>query len=203
VFDRGKSSARVPLRDGLRISELSILWTTVASLGAIAVGLSSRSLVLIAFGLTGVLDAAGSIALVVHFRHSLRHEAFSEAHERVALRIITVGLVGVAGFTTVESIRRLMAGTRSHEASAGVAIAALSIVALGVLSHQKRMIARRIPSPALLADGWLSATGCLLAAITVAGTALAAAFGLWWIDPVAALLVAAGAVGIAVMISRE
>ena len=78
------------LRGGLRVSQVSIIWTVVTSSAAITLGITTPSLVLVAFGLTGLLDAAGSIALVVHFRHALRHDVVSAKHERVALQIVAV-----------------------------------------------------------------------------------------------------------------
>ena len=42
----------------------------------------------------------------------------------------------------------------------------------------------------------------VLAVVTVIGTALSG-LGLWWADPVAALVVAAGALGVAVILARE
>lgn len=190
------------LRAGVRVSTASIVWTVAASVASVALGLGAKSLVLVAFGLTGLLDAAASATLVAHFRHALRHEAFSERHERRALRLVTVGLVVIGAFTAVESARRLMNREPSHAVPAGVALAALSVAVLGVLSVRKRRIASRIPSRALLADGWLSATGCLLAVVTVAGTGLASAFQWWWADPLAALAVACVAVAIAVVMAR-
>ena len=77
------------LRAGVRVSAVSIVWTVGSSAAAIVLGLAADSIVLVAFGLTGVLDALGSATLVVHFRHALRHEAFSDRHERIALRTVT------------------------------------------------------------------------------------------------------------------
>ncbi|MDQ1397187.1 MAG: hypothetical protein QOG64_2446 [Acidimicrobiaceae bacterium] len=190
------------LRAGVRISAVSIAWTGASSVAALALGLSARSLVLLAFGLTGLLDAAGSATLVAHFRHALRHESFSERHERRALRVVTAGLLVIGVLTAVESTRRLIGREPAASIPAGVALAAVSVVVLAVLSVRKRGIARRIPSRALLADGWLSATGCLLAAVTVTGTGLASAFHWWWADPLAALAVACVAVAIAVVMAR-
>ncbi|GAB7006984.1 hypothetical protein JCM18899A_44570 [Nocardioides sp. AN3] len=48
----------------------------------------------------------------------------------------------------------------------------------------------------------LSATGAVLAVVTVIGTALSGA-GVWWADPVAALGVAVGALGVAFILARE
>lgn len=187
----------------MRVSTVSILWTLTSSVVAVALGTGAGSLVLVAFGLTGLLDAAGSATLVVHFRHALRHESFSERHERAAMRVVTAGLVTVAGLAGFEGTRRLLAGTEADAVPAGVVVAALSIVVLGLLARRKRRVAGRIPSRALLADAWLSATGCGLAVVTVAGTALLSADGWWWADPAAALGVACGALGIAVALTRS
>jgi divalent metal cation (Fe/Co/Zn/Cd) transporter len=174
------------LRAGLRVSQVSIVWTVATSTAAIALGLVTPSLVLVAFGLTGLLDAAGSTALVVHFRHSLRHEAFSERHERIALRIVGAGLVVTGAATVVESVRRLVTHHEGHGSGAGAVIAAASVVVLGLLAARKRRIARVIQSEALRADGLLSATGALLAIVTVAGSALTVA---WWLDAGSALVI--------------
>ena len=190
------------LRAGVRVSMASIVWTVASSVSAVVIGITAESLVLLAFGLTGLLDAAGSTALVVHFRHALRHEAFSERHERRALRLVTAGLFVVGALVGAESARRLLAGDGSHSVPAGVVVAAASAVVLAVLSLRKRKIARRIPSRALLADGWLSATGSVLAVVTVTGTGFASAFQWWWADPAAALAVACGAITVSVVMAR-
>ena len=99
-----------------------------------------------------------------------------------------------------EELSGLLSGGPPHAVPAGVVIAGVSIVVLALLSHHKRKIGARIPSGAVLADGWLSATGCLLAVVTVAGTAASTTFGWWWADPAAASVVAVVAIGLAVAI---
>ena len=120
---------------------MSIGWALSSSAVAVIVGLAAHSLVLVAFGLTGILDAAGSATLVVHFRHALRHDAISERHERRALRVITAGLLIVGRLTAVGSTRRLVNRSASQAAPAGVALAAVSLVGLALLSRRKLRIA--------------------------------------------------------------
>ena len=202
--DELESAPSAALRAGVRVSVQSIAWTALSSAAAIVIGVTSRSLVLISFGLTGVLDGAASTSLVGHFRHALRHESIDEKKERFALRMVTTGLVVVGGLTVAESIRRLVhGGEHAPSAPAGLAVAAASMVVLAVLAGRKRLVARAIPSRALAADGWLSATGALLAVVTVGGTGLAAAFGWWWVDPVAAGVVGCGALAVAVTTTRH
>lgn len=197
-----ESRATADLRSGVRVSTLSIAWTVVASTVAIGAGLQASSLVLIAFGCTGLLDAAGSLALVVHFRHALRHETFSERHERIAFLVVTGGLVVVALTTMVESVSRLLTKTQGEQTLTGIGVASASVVALTLLARVKLTLGRRIPSQALFADGLLSTTGAVLGVVTVLGTLLSA-LGWWWADPIAALAVAVGALALAVILARQ
>jgi divalent metal cation (Fe/Co/Zn/Cd) transporter len=188
-------------RAGMAVSGFSIAWTVVTSSISIVVGLSHESLVLVAFGCTGFLDAAGSVALVVHFRHALRHGELSDRHEAIALNIVTLGLVVVALATAAESVHRLFGTQKASHTGVGIAVAAASALVLPAVSVVKRRFGRRIPSHALVADGWLSLVGGLLACVTVGGTILAD-HGAAWADPVAALVIAVAALAIAVWLRR-
>lgn len=178
------------LRAAERVSWISVACTLLASSAAIAAGVTRGSLVLIVFGSTGFLDAAGSLTLAFHFRHALRHERVSLARERLSLRVVSGGLIAIGVFTIVESTRRLIAGSETERSAFGIIVAAASIVVLGSLAWRKRVISERVTSNALRADGTLSATGAALAVVAVVGTALSANDDLHWVDPLAALIVA-------------
>ena len=181
------------LRAAFRVSVLSVTWTIAASATAIVSGIVAHALVLVVFGLTGVLDAAGSWTLALHFRHALKHETISVAREELALRVVSIGLLTIGLFTIEESARRLATGTEAHPSAVGIAIAAASIVVLSGLTARKRSAARLVRSNALLADSMLSATGAALAVVAIVGTTLGTRAS--WIDPMAALLVALIAAG--------
>jgi len=192
------------LRAGIRVSWVSVAWTVLASSAAVVAGIRAKTLVLIAFGLTGTLDALGSLTIALHFRHAVARQAISPARERFALRLVSLGLLGVGLFTVVESLRRLITHTHAGRSTFGIAVAAASFVVLTVLSIRKRAVAARIPSRALRADGALSATGASLAIVTLIGTALAQRKGADWVDPTAALVVALAACAVgAVALRRE
>ena len=186
-------TAERDLRSGIHVSWVSVCWTLLASGVAVEEGLRTKTLVLVAFGLTGLLDMAGSVTIALHFRHALAHEAMSPARERFALRLVSAGLVAIGAFTVVESVRRLVAHAHPARSGVGVAIAAASALVLSVLAWRKRVVAARVPSAALRADGTLSATGAGLAIVTLVGTTVTRARGLSWVDAVAALVVALAA----------
>jgi divalent metal cation (Fe/Co/Zn/Cd) transporter len=77
-------------------------------------------------------------------------------------------------------------------------LAAISLVALIVLSARKQSLARRVGSDALLADGRLSGVGAMQAGVTLFGTAAARWFHWDWADAVAASLVGLVAIGVAI-----
>ena len=179
------------LRRAVRWSVASVLWTAVASSVAIAGGVVAGSLLLVVFGAVGVLDAAGSTVLALHFRHALHHERISERRERQALIAIAAGMALIAIATTIQSIHRLVSSDHDTQFSvAGTAVAAASIVALSVLATGKRRIAARIGSRALLADSHVSTMGAVLALCTSVGTVATSLLDWWWLDPVASLVVA-------------
>jgi divalent metal cation (Fe/Co/Zn/Cd) transporter len=186
------------VRSALRVSAASALWTLATSAAAIALGLADGSLALVAFGAVQVFDFAASVVLIVHFRGG----AGVARLERVVLRVVAAGLVAVGLVTVVVSGLHLLDHAASGDAAGGVPLAAAAFAILTVLAIRKRQLATRLPSQALRADGNLTSVGAALAAVTVVGTAAANGFGWWWADPVAALIIAIGALGVGATTNR-
>jgi divalent metal cation (Fe/Co/Zn/Cd) transporter len=178
----------------LRVSLLSVIWTLLSSALAVAIGLGSRQLVLVAFGAVGVVDAVGSMALTYHFRHALRHDQLSERFERVAHRVVLVGLVSVGSAAVAIGAIRLVSDHSGGSSNAGVVLAGVSLVVLLALSRQKQRVAGRIESSALRSDGHLSGVGATFAAITLAGAGLERWLGWHWSDASATMILGAIAV---------
>jgi divalent metal cation (Fe/Co/Zn/Cd) transporter len=185
-------------RSAYRVSLASVVFSLIASTIAIAIGLGS-SVVLVAFGAIGFVDAFGSVALTYHFRHALHHEAISERFERFAHRAVRTGLAVVGAATVAVSIARLATADSSSPPAGGGALAAVSLVVFAVLSSQKRRIGREIGSKALLADGRVSGIASMQAGIALAGLVMSLAFDVGWADAAAALAVGAAAVLVAVL----
>jgi divalent metal cation (Fe/Co/Zn/Cd) transporter len=185
-------------RSAYRVSLASVVFSLIASTLAIAIGVGS-SIVLVAFGAIGFVDAFGSVALTYHFRHALHHEAISERFERFAHRAVRIGLTVVGVATVAVSVVRLAMADSSSPPAGGGALAAVSLVVLALLSSQKRRLGREIESKALLADGRVSGIGSIQAGIALAGLVASRAFDIAWADAAAALGVGAAAVLVAVL----
>lgn len=191
------------LRAGLHVSLVSLVWSLVTGSVAIGLGLSAGSPTLLGFGAVGLLDGLGSAGLVLHFRHGLRRHALSEEAERLVLRIVTAGLAVTGLATIVLSAYRLVRHWASAPSAPGIVLAAASCVVLALLARRKVRLSGRVPSRALRSDGWVSLTGAVLSAVALAGTGLNAGLGLGWIDAAAAMVVAAGAVGLSMALARQ
>ncbi len=183
------------VRAARSVSLFSVLWTTAAGVTAVAIGVAQGSIVLVAFGAVGFVDAAGSAALVHHFHQGLRADELSDRLERIAHRVvlvgmITVGLAAIAGGAIV-----LAGGDESGSSVVGTVLAAVSLVVLLVLCRRKLRIAPAVASPALRSDGHLTGVGAAQAAVTLAGS-LTAAIGLHQADPIAAMVLGGVAVGV-------
>jgi divalent metal cation (Fe/Co/Zn/Cd) transporter len=190
------------VNDALSISIFSVAWTVVASGAAIVLGVQSHTAVLVAFGAIGTVDAIGSLALIHHFRHARLHDAMSDDLEQLAHRIVLVGLLTVGCASVVGGVLRLFDRRQVESSTAGVIVAAASLIALIILSVKKQRIARRVASPALLSDGHLSGIGAAQAAVTLAGTAITRWLGWLWADASATILVGVVAVSLAVSTMR-
>jgi divalent metal cation (Fe/Co/Zn/Cd) transporter len=174
---------------GFRISVISVAFTLATSAAAIGLGIATSTAVLLAFGAIGLLDAVGSVTLAYHFKHALRHDALSDELERLAHRVVLIGLFVVGLSAVVVGVVRLALGSSSATTAAGIALAAVSLVVLTLLAWRKTVIARRIGSPALRTDGHLSAIGAAQAAVALGGTAATYWFGWSFADAIATMVV--------------
>jgi divalent metal cation (Fe/Co/Zn/Cd) transporter len=187
------------VRQGLWLAALTIAWNLLEAAVAVGAGIAAGSLALVAFGFDSVIEVASATVVVWQFRHELRG-GHDDRRERRALRLIAVTFFVLAAYVVLEVVRDLVVGHGAVESSpVGVALAATSLVVMPALAIAKRRVAGRLGSPTLRADAAETLLCAWLSAALLFGLAANAAFGWWWADPVAALVIA----GFAVLEGRE
>ena len=186
------------IRSAIRVSAVSVAWSAVSTVLAVALGVVSGTGVLVAFGAIGAVDGLGSATLVYHFRHALRHESISDELEVLAHRVVLVGLLTAGVAAVIGGLAGLLTGHAGEPRSPELAIAAVSAIVLTLLSVQKQSIAGRVESRALLSDGHLSGIGAAQAAVALGGIALSELLGWTAMDPIATMLVGIVAISVAV-----
>ena len=178
------------LRRALVLSTLSILISGLVGGLAVAVALSNDSLSLLGFGFDAAIDSAASIALVWRFRIETRQPDRAHRVETIAEAVVGGALLVLAAYVAFNAAGALISNARPDPTFAGTALLVASLAVLPFLAVAKARVAKRLDSGALRADSLLTAISVVLAAISLTGLGLTAAFGLSWADAVGALAVA-------------
>jgi len=159
---------------------------------AVTAGTIASSTALIAFGLDSVIEVSSAAA--VAWKFSARDPAVREARERTALRIIAVSFFALATYVTADTVRVLAGDAGAGHSVPGIALAAVSLAVMPVLSVAQRRAGRELGSASAVADSRQTLLCTCLSAVLLAGLLLNAALGWSWADPAAALLIAAAAI---------
>jgi divalent metal cation (Fe/Co/Zn/Cd) transporter len=175
------------IQAGRNLELLTIGWNSLEALIAVASGLVAGSIALVGFGFDSVIEVSSGIALL--WRLSLDYDAHRrERVEAVTLKIVGVTFIVLAAYVAYEAITALWFREPPEASYIGIVLASLSLIVMPVLARAKRRIATRIQSRALQADSRQTDICAYLSAILLGGLGLNALFGLWWADPVAALI---------------
>ena len=170
------------------LSWISLAWMGAEGAIAIAAGVLAGSIALIGFGIDSAIE--GFASLVIVWRFTGRRLA-SEAAEQRAQRLVAVQFFLLAPYVTAEALHALVAGSRPETSWLGVGLAASSVVGMPALGLAKRRLAHRLGSAATRGEGTQNLLCAYLAVALLAGLLGNAIFGLWWLDPAAALVIAA------------
>jgi divalent metal cation (Fe/Co/Zn/Cd) transporter len=156
---------------------------------ALASGAVAGSVALIGFGLDSLIEvSSGGILLWrLHSDHDERRRA---AVERRALQLVGISFLALAAYVAGESMVSLVKREAPERSLVGIALAIASLITMPVLARGKRKVALTLGSPALQADSRQTDICAYLSAILLLGLVLNAAFGWWWADPAAGLIMA-------------
>lgn len=171
------------------LTSATITYNIVEAVVAISAGAAASSAALIGFGLDSLIEVSSAASVWWQFSGS-----DAEARERTALRIIAASFFALAGYVTVESIRSLAGGQTAESSTAGIVLAAVSLVVMPLLSLAQRRAGRELGSASAVADSNQTLLCTYLSGVLLVGLLLNAWFGWSWADPVVALVIAAVAV---------
>lgn len=173
-----------------RLEYATIGWNVVEMLITIALGIAARSLALVAFGLDTMVELFASGVVVWHLRHEGRHTGKVTGR---ALRLVAISFAVLAIVVATGAIWALVTRSAADESPWGIAYIAVTVLAMLVLGLAKRTTGAQLGSEPVTAEARMSLLDAALAFGVLLGLAGNAAFGWWWADPVAAILVALAA----------
>ena len=173
------------------LSWASLAYMAVEGGVALAAGLVAGSIALVGFGIDSAIEGFASLVIVWRFSGSRLH---SEHAERRAQRLVAAQFFILAPYIAVEAIRNLAGGEHADASWVGVGLAISSIVLMPALGIAKQRIGARMGSIATQGEGAQNLLCAYMAGALLVGLAGNAVLGLWWLDPAAALAIAALAV---------
>lgn len=179
------------VRAGFYLSVFTVAWNLLEGFIAVIFSFFSGSVALLGFGVDSFIESTSGIIVGWRFFYELkgRRQEQIERVETLAARLAGTLLLVLAIYLLVDSLRRILGFGREPDPSlVGIILTAISLVIMPILAQAKIKTARKLKSKALHADAYETIACAWLSATTLAGLLLNAAFGWWWADPVAALV---------------
>jgi len=190
VFSLLPPSRRAALvRRARLLAAASVAYNVAEAVVAITSGRVADSTALVGFGLDSTVEVMSGLVILWQFGHPVPEE-----REHLARRLIAVSFFALAAYVTVESVRAVVAREQPDTSVVGIALAALSLAVMPLLSRWQRRTGRELGSGAVVADGTQTLLCTYLSGVLLVGLLANALLGWWWLDSVAALVIAAVAV---------
>lgn len=182
VLDRHAIAQR-----GKRLEYFTIAWNSLEGIVAVVAGMLAGSISLVGFGVDSFIEVTSGAALL--WRMSLdAEENRRERIERIALGIVGACFLMLAVYVGYEATRNLIERKAPEHSLPGIILACVSLLVMPLLSRAKRRVGAHLRSAAMNADARQTEFCTYLSAILLGGLLLNAVAGLWWADPVAALI---------------
>ena len=175
---------------------LGIGWHGIEAAIAVGAGLLAGSIALIGFGADSLIEAAAGFVLLWRLAAS---RASSESAERRAQKLIASSFYLLAAYVGFEAVRTLLGAARPEASWVGIGLSVVTLLTMPPLGIAKGRIGDKLASSATKSEGKQNMLCAYLSAALLVGLSANALLGLWWADPLAALLIA----GVAVKEGRE
>jgi divalent metal cation (Fe/Co/Zn/Cd) transporter len=182
----GRDLARV----GLWLVAGTLAYNVVEAAVALTSGAHAKSIALLGFGFDSLIECAAAGVLLWRLRLEARggdREAIAAAERRVG-RFVGLTFLLLALYVLAEAGLALWRREPPAASVVGIALAAASLVVMPIISGAKLRVAGRLGSAALRAEAKETLACSYLSFALLLGLVANAAAGLWWADPVAALL---------------
>jgi divalent metal cation (Fe/Co/Zn/Cd) transporter len=178
------------LRRALRLSYLTVGWNALEGIAGVALALAAGSVALLGFGLDSFVETASGFVIVWRTlaERSARDHEHVDAIERRAQKLVAATLVILALYIGYDAITSIIARETHGVSLPGLFLLVLSIGVMQWLARAKRKTAIALGSRSMQADAFQTTMCLYLSIAALAGIGLNAAFGYWWADPLAALV---------------
>jgi divalent metal cation (Fe/Co/Zn/Cd) transporter len=155
---------------------------------AVGAGLAAGSIALIGFGADSLIESLAGLIVLWLFTGA---RLGSHMAERRAQQLIAVSFFVLAAYVSAESLRSLIGGHEPQASWVGIGLAAFTAPTMPLLAAWKRRIGQKLQSSAAVKEASQTQLCAYLSIALLIGLGANALFELWWMDPAAALVIAA------------
>ena len=117
-------------------------------------------------------------------------EKLSTAAERRAQQLVAVSFFILAAYVGVESVRTFFGVHHPETSWVGIGLATFTAPTMPLLARAKQHVGHALESSATVGEAEQNMICAYLSVALLIGLGLNAAFGWWWADPAAALVIA-------------
>jgi len=181
-------------RQAIKLEQFSAGWMVIEAAVAVTAGIIAGSLALTSFGFDSVIELVSAVLVLRRLKVELADGQPDEDAERRVLRIIAVTFYLLAAYVIISSSVDIATQSYPERSPVGIGLTLASLLVMPLLAWRKRHVGTLLRNRLVLADAAETLLCATLAATTLTGLVLFAAFGWWWADPIAALAVAVFAV---------
>ena len=165
----------------------SLAWMTAEGVVAVVAGIAAGSIALIGFGLDSAIEGVASVVIIWRFWGA---RAFSERAERRAQKLVAAQFFILAPYVGVEAVRALVGGHEPETSLLGIGLTIVSAILMPAFGLAKQRVGAALGSAATRAEGMQNMLCAYLSLAVLAGLLGNTLAGWWWLDPLAALLIA-------------
>jgi divalent metal cation (Fe/Co/Zn/Cd) transporter len=171
------------LQQGLTLEYITLGWNIIGTLVIVSAALAARSVALAGFGLDSLIEIVASTVVVWELTGQ------GKGREKPALRLMGWAFIALAVYILVQSAFSLLTHRHATTSLLGSAWLAATFLVMLSLSYGKTRLGNVLNNPVLKTEGKVTLVDAYLAGAVLMGLLLNARLGLWWADPVAALVI--------------
>ena len=161
--------------------------------GAVGVfsGIVAGSIALQAFGISSAVEGLASVIVIWRFTGA---RTLSDTSEQRAQKLVAVSFWLLVPYVVAEAAYKLVTAAEPETSYLGIGLTLSSLLLMPLLGRMKHRLGATLESAATAGEGTQNILCAYLAAAVLVGLLGNTLFGLWWLDPIAALAVAALAI---------
>lgn len=178
------------IKKALILEYFTVAYNILEGIVSILVGLGAGSIALVGFGLDSFVESLSGAVMI--WRLKKCGKVCKEEEEKIeknAVKIIGIALFILAGYVLFESVRKIYFTEAPEPTIWGMVIAIVSIFLMIPLFLWKNKIGRALGLKSLLTDAKQTIACVLLSCSLLLGLGLNYFFGIWWADPLSAIII--------------